>query len=151
VNADFELAESCKLIPAIQRHVAQQGYTLREQSLWLEGHIGKTVDENRDKWSEQKRITTIAELSLLSEIYAILDFDKMIEIRENFQKLFPEHFKRYLSSLESLSLQMFWPGCLECRYFESKCELDLAPVGTWMRNNRFDKYCDSKEDRLRAA
>jgi hypothetical protein len=151
LNADFEVAESCKLIPAIQRHVMRQGLTLQDQALWLESHVMESVNKKRFTWGENERVGLIAELSLLSEIYATLDFDKMIEVREKFQDLFPEHFERYLDNLESLSMQMFWPGCLECRNFDGKCELGLTPGGVWDRNSRFDRNCDSKEERLRAA
>jgi hypothetical protein len=151
LNADFEVVESYKLIPSIQRHVMRQGLTLQEQAAWLESHIMENVSKKRFSWSEDERVGLIAELSLLSEIYATLDFDKMIEIRETFQEIFPEHFERYLNNLESLSLQMFWPGCLECRNFNGKCELGITPGGAWDRNSRFDRSCDSKEERLRAA
>jgi hypothetical protein len=93
----------------------------------------------------------VANLSLLSEIYAVLDFDKMIAIRERFQQLFPAHFERYLNSLDSLSFEMFWPGCLECKHFSGKCEMDVVPSGVWAKNSRFNKYCELKEGRLHAA
>jgi hypothetical protein len=155
VDANFEIAESCKLIPTIQRDVIRHGYTLSEQAFWLENHIDKIVE--KDGFSgdvgleANNRIDLSAKLSLLSEIYSVIDFEKMITIREKFQQLLPIHFKCYLNNLDAVSFDMFWPGCLECRHFTGNCDLDVTPSGSWTSSSRFGRYCDSKEDRLRVA
>jgi len=155
VDANFEMAESCKLIPTIQRDVIRHGYTLKEQAFWLEDHIKGIIGKdgfNDDSGLETtNRIDLVAKLSLLSEIYSVFDFDKMIMIRERFQQLLPIHFKCYLNNLDSISFDMFWPGCLECKHFAGNCDLDVMPSGAWTGSRRFGRYCDSKEDRLRVA
>lgn len=151
MNAEHELTESWKHIPTLQQQVALQGETLEKQADWLNLQIDKLVDQSHSGWEKESRIEALSKLSLLSEMYAIIDFDKMIEVREKFQRLFPGHFSEYLNHLQSLSWQIAWPGCLDCRYFDKKCSLGLAPAKLWGDKRSFDQQCKSKERRLKAA
>ncbi|MDI6715728.1 MAG: hypothetical protein QME63_02140 [Actinomycetota bacterium] len=147
MSAEHELTESWKLIPELQQQVALQGKTIEEQVTWLNSKINKLINRNKNGWEYNRKMEALAGLSLLSEMYAILDFDKMVEVREKFQSLFPDHFSAYLGRLESLSWQIFWPGCLECRYFEKRCSLGISPTilsGGWRSSERM---CRSKEKR----
>lgn len=151
MSAGHELAESLKHIPGLERQLALQCNTLGEQAIWLESKIDELVRRNHDGWDETQRLEVLSKLSLLSELCAVISFDKMIEAREKFQSLFPEHFKEYLGRLDSLSWQILWPGCLECRHFNGKCSLGLTPVETPGGRYSFEKYCKFKEAREEAA
>jgi hypothetical protein len=151
MDAEQELAESWEKIPELQHLVALQGETLAEQAFWLRLRIEEAIARNNNGWEKDKKLDLLAKLSLLSEMYAFIDFDRMIEIREKFQGLFPEHFAQFLSHLDSLSWQIFWPGCLECRHFDGRCTLGMAPVETPGGSRKLDKYCKAKEVKLKAA
>jgi len=75
----------------------------------------------------------------------------MIEVREKFQELFPEHFENYLSNLGSLYRQISWPGCLECSNFDGQCSLGITPTEVPGGSHNSARYCRSKEMRLKAA
>jgi len=151
VSAEHELTESWKYIPRLQQQVALQGDTLDEQAAWLKSQVDKFLRKKHSDWNENDKFDALSKLSLLSEMYALVDFDKMIEVREKFQSLFPEHFGEYLSHLDSLSWQITWPGCLECRYFNKQCSLGMTPTEPPGGSSKFDRYCVSKELRLKAA
>lgn len=150
MDAEHELLESWKQIPMLQRQVALRGETLKEQAAYLKQQIEELVSRNHNGWEESQRLELLSKLSLLSEIYAIVDFDKMIEVREKFRDMFPEHFNRYLVNLDSLSWHILWPGCLECRHFNGKCSLGLTPMEL-PDGRKSENRCRSKEYRLKAA
>ncbi len=151
MSAEHDLSESWKYIPMLQRQVSLKGETLAEQAQWLDVQVSEMVGGNRDGWEESEKIQALAKFSLLSEIYSLVDFDKMIEVREKFQELFPEHFEKYLSSLDSLCWQISWPGCLECSHFDGKCSLGITPTEVPGGSHNSARYCKSKEMRLNAA
>lgn len=151
MNVEHELADSLKHIPMLEQQVASQGETLEEQAGWLESRIDDLISQHRDGWDYSQRTEAISKLSLLSQLCAVLSFDRMIEAREKFQSLFPEHFKEYLDRLDLFSWQVSWPGCLECRHFEGKCSLGLAPMENPGGRYGFEKNCKSQEGRARAA
>ncbi|MCL6473086.1 MAG: hypothetical protein K6T91_09825 [Firmicutes bacterium] len=151
MNAEHELLESWKRIPLLQRQIALQGQTLEEQADYLGKQVDEVIKKNRNSWGEAQRLEAVSMLSLLSEIYAIIDFDKMIEVREQFQSLFPEHFRLYLNRIDSLEWQMLWPGCLECSHFNEKCSLNLTPTEPLGGRHKSGRTCKSKELRLQRA
>lgn len=151
MSAGHELIESLKHISVLERQLASHGDTLEEQAGWLESRIDELVYWNHDGWDDEQKLEAIARLSLLSELCAVISFDRMIEARERFQNLFPEHFKEYLDHLDSLSQWASWPGCLECRHFNGKCSLSLTPVETSGGGYGFEKCCKLKEARAKAA
>jgi hypothetical protein len=151
MSAEHDLAESWKYIPMLQRQVALQGETLKEQAQWLGLQVDHLINENHNGWEEPQKFEVLAKLSLLSEIYSLVDFDRMIETREKFQELFPEHFAEYLGSLDSLVWQISWPGCLECSHFDGKCSLGLTPTEVPGGSHNSPRQCKSKEMRLKAA
>jgi hypothetical protein len=142
------LVESWKHIPKLQRLATSKARTLEEQAQWLHIYIDERLAGN--EMGQEAREEMLAALSLQSEIYSLLDFDKMIDAREKFQSLFPEHFAEYLRGLESLSWQITWPGCLECSHFTERCELGLSPSSI-AGDHVSVKTCSSKESRLDAA
>lgn len=95
------------------------------------------------------RVKLLSSLCLLSELCSAVDFDRMIEARERFQELLPEHFQYYLSHLDSMSWHVAWSGCLECRHFQGKCTLNLAPVEVSEGSHHLAKACDHKTKRSR--
>ncbi|MHB8842067.1 MAG: hypothetical protein ACYC56_09845, partial [Candidatus Aquicultor sp.] len=96
MSAEHDLSESWKYIPMLQRQVSLKGTTLEEQAQWLDAQVSELIGGNRNGWEESEKIQALAKFSLLSEIYSLVNFDKMIEVREKFQELFPEHFEKYL-------------------------------------------------------
>ena len=150
MDAEHELLASWKQIPMLQRLVALHGNTLKEQAAYLSRQIEELENRNRNGWVEDLKLNLLSKLSLLSEIYAIVNFDRMIEVREKFRNLFPEHFDKYLANLDLLSWQIFWPGCLECRHFDGKCSLGLTPTEL-SGGLKPEKRCRSKEYKLKAS
>ncbi|MBE0447304.1 MAG: hypothetical protein IBX64_04255 [Actinobacteria bacterium] len=151
MSIGHELIESLKHIPGLERQLASLFDTLEEQASWLESRIDELVNQNHDSWDDAQRLEVLAKLSLLSELYAVISFDKMIEARERFQNLFPEHFKEYLNHLNSLSHRVSWPGCLECRHFNGKCSLSLTPMEISGGRYGFEKRCKFKERKAKVA
>lgn len=151
MSAEHDLSESWKYIPMLQRQVALKGKTLEEQARWLDLQVSELAKASPSGWEEPEKLQLLAQFSLLSEIYSLIDFDKMIEVREKFQELFPEHFAKYLGSLDSLSWQISWPGCLECNHFDGKCSLSITPTEAPGGSHNSVRYCKSKETRLNAA
>lgn len=152
MSAEYELVESWKLIPAIQQQASLQGITLEQQANWLGATIEEKLQNSEPNWEAAQKEQVLASLSLLSEIFAMYDFDKMIEVREKFQQFFPEHFAEYLKNLDSLSWQAIWPGCFECSHFaDMHCERGVAPTNIPGTKRIFDRQCRYKEKRLNQA
>lgn len=154
MSAEHELTESWKLIPKLQQEASIRGNTLSEQANWLSSRIDERISRNKNGWTGEQKEEILAEFSLLSEIYSVIDFDRMVEVREKFQESFPEHFTEYLKGLESLAWQVSWPGCLECSHFghvTGMCELGVSPTSLPGGRRSLDKACKLKENRLKAA
>jgi len=151
VQTRHELLESLEHIPALERQVASYADTLEGQAEWLESRIDELAHKNHNGLEDTQRIEIVSKLSLLSELCAVISFDRMIEAREKFQNLFPEHFEEYLRNLDSLSWRILWPGCLECYHFNGECLLNLTPAEISGGRHSFEKYCKSKEKKAKAA
>ncbi|HZD59340.1 MAG TPA: hypothetical protein VE439_02650 [Anaerolineae bacterium] len=151
MSAVNELIGSLERISVLEHELTSCGETLEEQANWLESRIDELVYWNHDGWDGEQKLEVLAELSLLSELCASISFDRMIEAREKFQDLFPEHFKEYLDHLNSLSQWVSWPGCLECRHFNGECSLSQTPVEVSGGRYGSEKRCKLKERRAKAA
>ncbi|MFQ5574685.1 MAG: hypothetical protein ACE5E0_03565 [Terriglobia bacterium] len=141
-----ELAEGMKKIADIQKVLVDKDPAPREQLAFLE----KKVDgfSSRFKKSDQgARVTLLAHLCLLSEVAANMDFNRMISAREKFQDLLPEHFAYYLAHLKESPWAITWSGCLDCRRFVGRCQLNLSPQDDPDDEYRLKKMCDSYSKR----
>ncbi len=132
MNIEEELMEGWKKTNAIEQELAEEYNDPEEQIEKLKNELDKLISKflSSDKKTDNKkslRIEILAHFCLLSELLSALDFDRMIEIREEFMDLLPNHFKYYLSHLESLSWHISWSGCLSCRHFSGSCNLNLKP------------------------
>lgn len=147
MDAEKELADGWQRMSGLQRRIAVEALTLAEQASLLEKEIDQLAPTGHA--NAKNRVELLARLCLLSEICAAIDFDRMIEAREKFQALLPTHFPEYLSHLDSLTWDIGWSGCLECRHFAGRCTLGLTPQDLPESHTRLDKHCTSKIKRSR--
>lgn len=142
MSAERDLEECLKLVPEIEKEVSRKAPTLGEQASFLAELINdKLASSDRDK------IRTLASLCLLSEICGAIDFDRMVEARERFQAMYPEHFASYLMNMVNMAWRFTWPGCLECANYDGHCLSGATPVEMPEGRSRFDKRCRLKKPR----
>lgn len=154
MDAARDLRESLELLPKLQRGVAENGETLEEQAIWLEATVDEKISRINGGWNKGRRLDMLARLALLSELNAVIDFDRMIEAREKFQNLFPEHFKEYLKHLDYMARAVIWPGCFECLHYkhsQNKCLLHIIPIESSVGRTGIEKRCAQKELKKKAA
>lgn len=149
MKVEEELHESLKRISKIQQGIASKADGLDKQMELLEKRIGKMVKELGDGSNKEKRVELLAELCLYSELGSVLGFDQMITAREKFQELLPRHFNEYLSHLDSISWEISWSGCLDCRHFLGRCNLGLTPSELESDEYGLEKTCPKREKRSR--
>lgn len=141
MDVEKELTEGWKKIGKLQQRVTGSNADLEDQICGLE----KDIDElSKDASKKNTRIDLLARLCLLSEICSAIDFDRMIDAREKFQDLLPQHFEYYLSHLESAPWHIAWSGCLGCVHFSGQCTLNLTPQEVSESENQVKKFCPSR-------
>lgn len=129
MDAEKELLESLEFVSEIERDILGSHSTIDDYVAKLEKDIQDlTRDEKASSSDRGSRIALLAKLCALSELYSVTDFDRMIEARELFVDLLPEHFHSYLNYLETstISSNLLY-GCLGCQSFKGVCELGLKP------------------------
>jgi len=141
MDIEKELTEGWKRVAKLQQEIVQANSDPEEQIFLL----GEDIDElSGDAKKKNARIDMLARLCLLSEICSAIDFDKMIDARERFQNLLPQHFSYYLSRLDSAPWHIGWSGCLGCIHFSGKCALNLTPQEVTESDDRIKRYCPSR-------
>lgn len=148
MNIEAELNEAWNQAGQLQQAILGDGKSLEEEASLLESKV-KKLAKNRKGAKKASRVELLAHLCLLSEICSALDFDRMIDARENFQTLYPAHFTEYLSHLDTLSWHTSWSGCLECRHFSGSCNLNLIPLDAPGSADGLEKHCPKKTKRSR--
>ncbi|MDI6689373.1 MAG: hypothetical protein QME54_03010 [Actinomycetota bacterium] len=143
MDIEKELAESWKKIGKIQKKLMRKSEDVGEQISILEKEIDKLVSELNKRQDKSKRLELLTRLCLLSELCSAIDFDRMIEAREKFQDLLPQHFKEYLAHLKTIPWHISWSGCLKCRHFSGKCNLNLMPLEVSDSKHGLQKTCPS--------
>jgi len=141
MDVEGELTEGWQRVGKLQQHFIGEDIDVENQICMLEDDIGELSSEVSKK---AKRIDLLARLCLLSEICSAIDFDRMIDAREKFQGLLPNHFDYYLSHLESAPWHIAWSGCLGCIHFSGKCALNLTPQETSETGDHIKKFCASR-------
>lgn len=144
VGVEDELQESFKKINWIQKKLLGQNNNLEEQVRLLWEEVESMITRFGSEPTKTERIDLVSRLCLLSELTGALDFDRMIETRERFRDLFPEHFREYLNYLKTVSWEITWSGCLGCHYFSGRCALNLVPIETPTSDHRLRKFCPSR-------
>ncbi len=147
MNYEEELHEGLKKISWLQKKLISKADNIDDQIAELEKQIKEIKDRATSQPSKDERIQLLARLCLLSELSGAISFGRMIKAREKFREMFPEHFKEYLSHLESASWEITWSGCLGCRHFAGKCALNLTPIETPSPDNRLKRSCPSREQK----
>ena len=141
MDIERELTEGWKRVAKLQQEVNISGSDPDEQIFLLEEHIEELSKEAKRK---DARIDLLARLCLLSEICSAVDFDRMIDAREKFQDLLPEHFDYYLAHLDSAPWHIGWSGCLGCIHFSGTCALKLTPQEATDKDDRIKRFCPSR-------
>jgi len=139
-----ELADSLIMIRKIQQGLTKSG-PLANQLNFLEKKIdtvAQKLENEPHETQSEVRLELLAHLCLFSEL-SMADFDSLIEAREKFQNLLPDHFEHYLSHLEGSTWAISWSGCLDCRHFSGRCNLNLSPVEDPSDVHRLEKTCSS--------
>ncbi len=143
MNIEQELTEGWEKAAELERELINETKSLEEQLTLLKAQVGELAAKLEREPRKSIRVELLARLCLLSELYSATDFDHMIEIRERFQELLPEHFSEYLAHLKTLSWHISWSGCLSCRHFLGRCNLNLTPVEVPGGEHRLEKTCPS--------
>lgn len=144
-----ELQEAWEDACRRQMNLASEAPSLDQQIELLEGEVDELTAHKSGLEDPRRRVRLMASLCLLSELCSAVNFDRMIEARERFQDILPEHFSFYLSHLESMTWHVSWSGCLECRHFAGKCTLNVAPVESEDTTHHLAKSCCHKKRRSR--
>ncbi len=141
MDIEKELTEGWKRVAKLQQEVNMSGSEPDDQIFLLEEDIEQLSPNAGQKDS---RIDLLARLCLLSEICSAIDFDKMIDAREKFQDLLPDHFDYYLAHLDSAPWHIGWSGCLGCTHFSGTCALKLTPQEISDGDDHIKKFCPSR-------
>lgn len=149
METEQELTESLKLLNGLKQKLINEsdGFSLEEKIHSLEEKVGGMADDFVKNPDVSKRVELIANLCLLSELCGAIDFDRMIEAREKFLEMFPDHFKQYLSYLENASWEMTWSGCIGCVHFSGKCALNLSPTEVALGDGQTKRACHSRKQK----
>lgn len=143
MNIEQELTEGWEKAEELEQKLINKTESLEEQLVFLKAQVDELATKLERESKKSIRVELLARLCLLSELYSATDFDRMIEIRERFQELLPGHFGEYLAHLKTLSWHISWSGCLSCRHFLGRCNLNLAPVEVPGDEHRLEKTCPS--------
>lgn len=149
MDIEAELNEAWNQAAQLQQKLMADNDSLESGANRLETRVTKLAKAAAEKKKKASRIELLAHLCLLSEICSALDFDRMIVARERFQAIYPAHFTKYLSHLDTLSWNTSWSGCLECRHFSGRCNLNLIPVDAPDSISGLEKHCPQKTKRSR--
>lgn len=149
MSVEKELEESLKKINETQAEVASKVESLEEQVELLNKRVDQLAEDMQKDPKESLQLELLTELCLLSELSAAVDFDQMIDAREKFKNLLPNHFEQYLKYLEMLPQEVVWSGCLNCRHFLGRCKLNLRPVESSSDEHGLEKTCPSHVRRSR--
>lgn len=129
VDIEKEVLEGLEHVGEIEREILANGLHVEEYIMSLETEI----DSLAGSWAvgssnRENRVILVAKLCALSELCSVIDFDKMIEVREKFIDLFPDHFQAYLGYLETsaVSSNLLF-GCIGCVSYQGTCALKLEP------------------------
>lgn len=144
MDVERELTDGWKRVAKLQQEVIGGGSDPKDQIFLLEEDISELSKNVKKK---DKRIDLLAHLCLLSEICSAIDFDRMIDAREKFQDLLPQHFEFYLSHLDSAPWHIGWSGCLGCIHFSGQCALNLTPQEITENDDSIKRYCPSRSRR----
>ena len=142
MDIEKELAEGLKMVLKIQRDLTDED-SLEERLVFLEEKITAFAKKLEGEPQSDVRLELLAHLCLLSELASGAGFDRLIDAREKFQDLLPDHFSHYLSHLEQSTWFISWSGCLDCRHFSNRCNLNLSPQEDPNDIHRLQKVCSS--------
>lgn len=76
------------------------------------------------------------------------DLTKIIEIRTNFRKQFPEEFARYMKAMEQSNKGIIWSGCFDCKHFQSGCSKGLSPEPLRKTTDKSEYFCSHFQKRV---
>lgn len=132
MDIEKELLEGLERVGEIEREILSKRVKIDEYAQKLKEDIESLIEQQKEKAnSKDYRVTLISKFCALSELYSVTDFDKMIETREEFVEIFPDHFTSYLNYLGSATISSsLLYGCLGCSFYKGECEKHLAPPGT---------------------
>ncbi len=147
MRVDDELHQAWEKAGRLQAEMMSRTQSLDREIEALEQQSQEEADAFASSPTPAGRVSLLSSLCLLSELCSAVDFDRMIEAREKFQDLLPNHFEYYLKHLDSMSWHVAWSGCLECRHFQGKCTLNLTPVEVSEGSHHLAKTCSHKAKR----